>query len=113
MVSGSRLCGGRRGGEKEEQDESQGRLADFRSPQLKARNTFERDLGLNCLLLVQFISYRRKRRTGRAGTGCQNFDLLKPGYSFGRDLGFWTRTLVYWYTRKVILASNSCPGLAP
>ena len=32
---------------------------------LKARNTFERDLGLNCLLLSQCISYRRKRRWGR------------------------------------------------
>ena len=57
---------------------------------LKAGYTFERDLGLNCLLLSQCISYRRKMRTGRAGAGCQNLDLLKPGHSFGRDSSFWT-----------------------
>ena len=73
---------------------------------LKAGYTFERDLGLNCLLLSQCISYRRKMKTGRAGAGCQNLDLLKPGYSFGRDSSFWTSV-------KVILASGSCPGLAP
>ena len=56
----------------------------------KAGYTFERDLGLNCLLLSQCISYRRKMKTGRAGAGCQNLDLLKPGHSFGRDSGFWT-----------------------
>ena len=57
---------------------------------LKAGYTFERDLGLNCLLLSQCISYRRKRRTGRPGAGWQILDLLNPGHSFGRDSSFWT-----------------------
>ena len=30
---------------------------------------------------------RGKRRTGRAGAGWQNLDLLKAGYNFERDLG--------------------------
>ena len=57
---------------------------------LKAGYSFERDLGLNCLLLSQCISYRRKGRTGRAGAGCQNLDLLKAGNTFDRDSGFCT-----------------------
>ena len=49
---------------------------------LKAGYTFERDLGLNCLLLSQCISYGRKRQTGGAEAGCQD-TVLEGIQAFG------------------------------